>query len=141
MAFECFTHTTSQSPSEAAKDTMSSSVSSTTQSANDVPADANEGCVGPSSEQAGKASGEYMFCRISSLFTNIIFTCDTNRSLLIACDGCPSQGACSTGQFRQNTAAEQEETIRLQTALGNVSNVVLVLSGKGGVGKVCLRHG
>lgn len=83
---------------------MSSALPSPASEAN-VPANANAGCVGPSSEQAGKSA---------------------------ACQGCPSQGACSTGQF---SAAQEEETIKLQTALSNVSNVVLVISGKGGVGK------
>ncbi|GKZ00139.1 hypothetical protein MPSEU_000967200 [Mayamaea pseudoterrestris] len=88
---------------------MSTSIiPTTTMRAAEVPANANEGCVGPSSEKAGKAS---------------------------ACDGCPSQAACSSGQFQQDQAVVQDETMRLQTALGNVSNVVLVLSGKGGVGK------
>ena len=35
-----------------------------------VPADANEGCVGPKSDEAGKAS---------------------------ACEGCPNQVACASG--------------------------------------------
>ena len=75
-----------------------------------VPSDANAGCVGPSSEQAGKAS---------------------------ACEGCPNKGACSSGAFSspEAIAKAQEEAATLQRALENVSHVVLVLSGKGGVGK------
>lgn len=78
--------------------------------ANENPDNANEGCVGPSSESAGKAS---------------------------ACDGCPNQGACSSGAFSSPEALqkEKEEQETLQRAFEHVSHVVLVLSGKGGVGK------
>ena len=76
----------------------------------EVPQDANAGCVGPSAESAGKAS---------------------------ACEGCPNQGACASGAFsspeaKARAAAEAEA---LKESLHNVSHVVLVLSGKGGVGK------
>ena len=75
------------------------------------PANANEGCVGPSSEQAGQAS---------------------------ACEGCPNQGACSSGAF--NTEEAQAAASALvqslqEGSLRNVQHVVMVLSGKGGVGK------
>lgn len=74
------------------------------------PADANEGCVGPESDTAGKAS---------------------------ACDGCPSQKACSSGAFNDPAAVAQKEAeaTEIRAALQNVSHVLLVLSGKGGVGK------
>ena len=74
------------------------------------PSNANEGCVGPTSSSAGKAS---------------------------ACAGCPNQSACSSGAFSSPAALEAKEKERseLQNALSNVSHVVLVLSGKGGVGK------
>ncbi len=77
------------------------------------PSNANEGCVGPSSASAGQAS---------------------------ACEGCPNQGACSSGAFNSPEALskEQEETRALQQALQPVEHVVLVLSGKGGVGKSTL---
>eukprot|EP00937_MAST-01D_sp_MAST-1D-sp2_P005938 g5938.t1 len=58
-----------------------------------APDNANEGCVGPQSEQAGKAS---------------------------ACDGCPNQSV--------SLAA-------VQRRLAQVKHKILVLSGKGGVGK------
>mmetsp|Transcript_22618 Transcript_22618/g.49382 ORF Transcript_22618/g.49382 Transcript_22618/m.49382 type:complete len:397 (-) Transcript_22618:108-1298(-) len=76
----------------------------------DAPANANENCVGPSSAGAGKAS---------------------------ACEGCPNQGACSAGAFNspEAIAKAESETQALQSCLSNVSHVVLVLSGKGGVGK------
>ena len=76
----------------------------------DAPSDANAECVGPTSEQAGKSS---------------------------ACDGCPNQGACSSGALRtpEALAAAQQQTQQLQQSLSNVSHVILVLSGKGGVGK------
>jgi len=79
-------------------------------SSKDAPANANTGCVGPTAEGAGKAS---------------------------ACDGCPNQGACSSGAFNspEAVAKAEAETQALQSSLHNVSHVVLVLSGKGGVGK------
>eukprot|EP00567_Pseudictyota_dubia_P011532 CAMPEP_0197446210 /NCGR_PEP_ID=MMETSP1175-20131217/11211_1 /TAXON_ID=1003142 /ORGANISM="Triceratium dubium, Strain CCMP147" /LENGTH=396 /DNA_ID=CAMNT_0042977287 /DNA_START=76 /DNA_END=1266 /DNA_ORIENTATION=+ len=74
------------------------------------PADANEGCVGPQSSDAGKAS---------------------------ACAGCPSQKACSSGAYNSPAAVAQQqaEATEIRAALQNVSHVLLVLSGKGGVGK------
>ena len=76
----------------------------------DAPANANANCVGPQNDGAGKAA---------------------------ACDGCPNQGACSTGAFNspEALAKEQAEVQALKSSLENVSHVVLVLSGKGGVGK------
>jgi hypothetical protein len=76
----------------------------------DAPSDANAGCVGPAAEDAGKSS---------------------------ACDGCPNQGACSSGSFSspEAIAKAQQEANALQHSLSNVSHVILVLSGKGGVGK------
>ena len=74
------------------------------------PSNANEGCVGPTSQDAGKAS---------------------------ACAGCPNQSACSSGAFSSPSAlaAKEKEKAVLQNSLSNVSHVILVLSGKGGVGK------
>jgi Mrp family chromosome partitioning ATPase len=76
----------------------------------DTPSDANAGCVGPSAEGAGKAS---------------------------ACAGCPNQGSCSSGAFNspEAKAQAQQQTEALSQSLSNVSHVILVLSGKGGVGK------
>jgi Mrp family chromosome partitioning ATPase len=76
----------------------------------DAPDDANAGCVGATAEGAGKAS---------------------------ACDGCPNQKACSSGSFNspEAKAAAEQQTSALQQSLTNVSHVILVLSGKGGVGK------
>lgn len=76
----------------------------------DAPSNANSGCVGPTSSEAGKSS---------------------------ACEGCPNQGACASGAFSspEAMAKEQAETKALQESLSNVQHVVLVLSGKGGVGK------
>ena len=61
-------------------------------------------CVGPSSEEAGKAS---------------------------ACDGCPNQKACAAGEGRK----EDPELAVIVERLAQVKRKVLVLSGKGGVGK------
>jgi hypothetical protein len=65
---------------------------------------ANEECVGPASEQAGKASG---------------------------CDGCPNQKACAAGAGRE----EDPDLELIRQRLRDVRHKVLVLSGKGGVGK------
>ena len=74
-----------------------------------APENANAGCVGPASQAAGKSS---------------------------ACAGCPNQTACASGAFNspEAIAKKQHEASVLQNALSNVSHVVLVLSGKGGVG-------
>ncbi|KAL1499680.1 hypothetical protein AB1Y20_011877 [Prymnesium parvum] len=68
---------------------------------------ANEECVGPSSEAAGKAS---------------------------TCDGCPNQKACAEGAGRQ----EDPELELIRARLQHVQRKVLILSGKGGVGKSTL---
>ena len=65
---------------------------------------ANEGCVGPASERAGKESG---------------------------CDGCPNQQKCASGEGRQ----EDPDIPAICERLKDVKHKVLVLSGKGGVGK------
>lgn len=75
-----------------------------------APANANVECVGPSSQSAGKASG---------------------------CAGCPNQSACSSGAFSSVEAVTKAalEADQLKSSLRNVSHVILILSGKGGVGK------
>lgn len=68
------------------------------------PSNANQGCVGPSSEYAGKVD---------------------------SCAGCPNQSACSSGE-----AAKADPAIAfVQDRMALVKHKVLVLSGKGGVGK------
>mmetsp|Transcript_23164 Transcript_23164/g.40752 ORF Transcript_23164/g.40752 Transcript_23164/m.40752 type:complete len:370 (-) Transcript_23164:84-1193(-) len=76
----------------------------------DTPSDANAECVGPTAAEAGKAS---------------------------ACAGCPNQQKCSSGAFNspEAIAKAQEEANLLKASLQNVSHVLMVLSGKGGVGK------
>eukprot|EP00957_Ditylum_brightwellii_P072644 5520127-Ditylum_brightwellii.AAC.1 len=76
----------------------------------ETPSNANDGCVGPTSETAGKSS---------------------------ACEGCPNQSACSSGAFRspEALAAADAEADSLRSSLSNISHTLLVLSGKGGVGK------
>ena len=76
----------------------------------DPPPNANSECVGPASESAGSNS---------------------------ACQGCPNQAACSSGAFNspEAKAKAQQEALALKESLSNVSHVILVLSGKGGVGK------
>jgi len=63
-----------------------------------------ENCVGPQSEEAGKAS---------------------------ACDGCPNQKVCASGAAKEDDPAVAQVAAQLK----NVRRKVLVLSGKGGVGK------
>lgn len=72
--------------------------------ANTVPENANEGCVGPSSEQAGKVSG---------------------------CAGCPNQAKCASGEAK----AVDPALAQVQDKMSGVKHKILVLSGKGGVGK------
>ena len=83
-----------------------------------APENANDGCVGPASQDAGKSS---------------------------ACAGCPNQATCASGAFNspEAVAKKQHDASVLQNALSNVSHVVLVLSGKGGVGgsSVCQGQG
>lgn len=71
----------------------------------DRPSNAPESCVGPASDEAGKAS---------------------------ACAGCPNQAACAAGEGKKEDPALREVAERL----ANVKHKILVLSGKGGVGKV-----
>uniref|UniRef100_A0A7S2VZM6 Cytosolic Fe-S cluster assembly factor NUBP1 homolog n=1 Tax=Eucampia antarctica TaxID=49252 RepID=A0A7S2VZM6_9STRA len=73
-----------------------------------APDNANESCVGPTAETAGKASG---------------------------CDGCPNQSACASGESKSMIEKQQQEQQEMTTALSEIQHVVLVLSGKGGVGK------
>jgi len=70
----------------------------------DVPDDANEGCVGIQSDEAGKAS---------------------------ACQGCPNQQLCASGEARKVDPGALE----VKDKLSDVKQIILVLSGKGGVGK------
>jgi Mrp family chromosome partitioning ATPase len=66
----------------------------------------NEGCVGPGTEMAGKAS---------------------------ACQGCPNQTQCATGKgVSQDKDTTETEIFH---RMSGVKNKILVLSGKGGVGK------
>mmetsp|Transcript_11917 Transcript_11917/g.21948 ORF Transcript_11917/g.21948 Transcript_11917/m.21948 type:complete len:221 (+) Transcript_11917:2492-3154(+) len=69
-----------------------------------VPENSNEGCVGPSSEDAGKAS---------------------------ACAGCPNQKLCASGEMKK----ANPEQAAVNETMSNIGRTILVLSGKGGVGK------
>ena len=48
-----------------------------------------------------------------------------------ACAGCPNQTVCASGEAQKEDPALDE----IAGKLANVKNVILVLSGKGGVGK------
>ncbi|VDP95858.1 unnamed protein product [Echinostoma caproni] len=85
----------------------------------DIPVDAPGHCPGPQSDSAGKAS---------------------------ACAGCPNQSACASGQAKLPLALREPEVIAaIRRRLGRVQHRLLILSGKGGVGKssvsVCLARG
>jgi Mrp family chromosome partitioning ATPase len=69
-----------------------------------IPENANETCVGPSSEQAGKAS---------------------------SCAGCPNQKACASGAGQ---AVDPALNV-IKDKMASVKHKILILSGKGGVGK------
>ena len=47
------------------------------------------------------------------------------------CAGCPNQSACASGEGKKEDPALDEIAIKLK----NVKKIILVLSGKGGVGK------
>lgn len=74
--------------------------------ASDVPEDAPTGCPGTQAESAGKA--------------------DT-------CVGCPNQAACSSGEAKN--AGPDPDVLAVASRLSSVKHKILVLSGKGGVGK------
>ena len=80
--------------------------SSSTMSAQ--PENANEECVGPRSTTAGTAS---------------------------SCAGCPNQAACASGAASAAAAEGDATATRVRLALSRVKRKLLVLSGKGGVGK------
>ncbi|GMT28277.1 hypothetical protein PFISCL1PPCAC_19574, partial [Pristionchus fissidentatus] len=69
----------------------------------DVPVDANAGCPGTESGQAGKSS---------------------------ACAGCPGQASCASGQ-----GPPKPDVSAVIDRLSEVKHKILVMSGKGGVGK------
>ncbi|OON22038.1 hypothetical protein X801_02064 [Opisthorchis viverrini] len=78
----------------------------------DVPPDAPASCPGTQSEMAGKTS---------------------------ACDGCPNQAACSSGQANLPLSEREPDVIaNIHNRLGRIHNRILILSGKGGVGKSSL---
>eukprot|EP01035_Chromulina_nebulosa_P063188 gene63188-86436_t len=70
-----------------------------------VPENANSGCVGPSSDNAGKVDG---------------------------CKGCPNQSACASGATKSSISADDA---LINDRLAGVKHKILILSGKGGVGK------
>lgn len=69
----------------------------------EAPTNANEACVGPASETAGKAD---------------------------SCAGCPNQAACASGKNKEDPAIGE-----VKERMSEVAHKILVLSGKGGVGK------
>ena len=78
------------------------------QQTNALPTNRNEECVGPTSNRAGKAS---------------------------SCSGCPNQQQCASGKFAAAAEATKKSESQILARLENVKNILLILSGKGGVGK------
>lgn len=72
------------------------------------PENANETCVGPASETAGKAD---------------------------SCAGCPSQAQCASGEVKKDLAKQSVRDEKISKAFATIERTILVLSGKGGVGK------
>jgi Mrp family chromosome partitioning ATPase len=89
---------------------MNETTAASTNMSTAPPANANSECVGPASEKAGKAA---------------------------ACEGCPNQGACASGSLNSPEALARaaQEVQQLKSSLAPISHTILVLSGKGGVGK------
>jgi len=73
----------------------------------DVPANAPDHCPGTESDLAGKVD---------------------------ACEGCPNQDICASGQTK-STAQDPTTIPMINERLAGVKRKILVLSGKGGVGK------
>lgn len=68
-----------------------------------------EHCPGVESESAGKSS---------------------------ACEGCPNQGACSSGSLRAGGGGGEDlDLYEIARKLSTVKHILIVMSGKGGVGK------
>ncbi|KAA3671861.1 uncharacterized protein DEA37_0012667, partial [Paragonimus westermani] len=85
----------------------------------DIPLDAPAECPGTQSDSAGKTS---------------------------ACVGCPNQNLCSSGQSKLTLGEREPEVIaQIRHRLNQVRYCIIILSGKGGVGKsslsVCLARG
>ncbi|KAF6776688.1 hypothetical protein AHF37_03654 [Paragonimus kellicotti] len=85
----------------------------------DIPLNAPAECPGTQSDSAGKTS---------------------------ACEGCPNQTVCSSGQAKLPLTEREPEVIaRIRHRLNRVRYCIIILSGKGGVGKsslsVCLARG
>ena len=70
--------------------------------------DAPHNCPGPESQLAGQST---------------------------PCAGCPNQGACSSGAAAESAAREREIANEVKERLSNIRKFILVMSGKGGVGK------
>mmetsp|Transcript_65074 Transcript_65074/g.103588 ORF Transcript_65074/g.103588 Transcript_65074/m.103588 type:complete len:443 (+) Transcript_65074:154-1482(+) len=86
---------------------MSQSQSGNNSNSN-LPSNRNEECVGPSSKNAGKAS---------------------------SCQGCPNQQDCASGKMASAAESTKQTQSAILARLEGVKHILLVLSGKGGVGK------
>ena len=58
-------------------------------------------------------------------------TSSTDAGRVSACAGCPNQSICSSGEARRIDPA----IVEIAQRLSSVKHIILVLSGKGGVGK------
>lgn len=71
-----------------------------------IPENANQGCPGTSNKEAGTSS---------------------------VCQGCPNQKICSS---QKETMGETDPSIKeIEARMASIKHKILVLSGKGGVGK------
>ncbi|KAL8565501.1 hypothetical protein ACOMHN_049477 [Nucella lapillus] len=91
----------------------------------DVPQDAPQHCPGTQSDAAGKASA-CQGCPNQTLCS----TQPTGPDPASACQGCPNQTLCSTQPTGPDPAVAE-----IQQKLSPVKHKIVVLSGKGGVGK------
>lgn len=56
-----------------------------------------------------------------------------NAGVADGCKGCPNKSICSSQQ--SNQLNQEQESIEIANRLKNVKNIILIMSGKGGVGK------
>merc|ERR1711971_282918 len=62
------------------------------------------------------------------MFSNCINPSSKLAGKIFSCKKCPNQKICSSGKFRK-------QALNIKKSLKTVKNVILIMSGKGGVGK------
>ncbi|KAL4510491.1 hypothetical protein ABPG72_004645 [Tetrahymena utriculariae] len=111
-----------------------------------VPVNANTGCVGTQSQQAGTASScagcpNKAKCSSQNTEEKKVVPDNANEGCpgtqnkeagkMSACQGCPNQQICASGKANEPDPALKDVERRMKL----VKHKILVLSGKGGVGK------